>query len=380
MFNKRFIALFTALSLLAAFASLFPFTAVAETRQPITLTVTSAEGERGELAEVRVNISDNKGLNGMQFRLKYDPTMLEALESTAEEEYTYANQLNDFSTVNFGEGYVDFFATDLTAYKSNKSIAVVTFRLLKTGESAVEIEVDKARGDCFYYLDGADMIDLDYVLVPGTVTTHFSLQNDFYYRLDAPGTTLYGEQAHVTLSMHNLPADIYGFSVEVNFDPEKLAFVSGAFSPTFPYGRAVLSAPGKARVFSATDVKKPAAGDAVMAELIFDIIDPAPVDGGAYELTISFYNSQPGYTLDEDRNTVHITDVCTVGTAIRVTVPDAGFDPDGSGVVDISDVTALLDWLSGSRGSVADGVSTDLNGDGDTSIEDVTALLDALST
>ena len=52
-------------------------------------------------------------------------------------------------------------------------------------------------------------------------------------------------------------------------------------------------------------------------------------------------------------------------------------DVNGDGVVNIADVTALIDYLLGSGGSVNVDVA-DVNSDGAVNIADVTALIDKL--
>ena len=52
-------------------------------------------------------------------------------------------------------------------------------------------------------------------------------------------------------------------------------------------------------------------------------------------------------------------------------------DVDGNGVVNISDVTALIDYLLAETPIAGDG---DIDGDGNINIGDVTALIDILLT
>ncbi|MBQ9129276.1 MAG: dockerin type I repeat-containing protein, partial [Clostridia bacterium] len=56
-----------------------------------------------------------------------------------------------------------------------------------------------------------------------------------------------------------------------------------------------------------------------------------------------------------------------------------GWDLDGDGKESISDVTVLLNHLSGAEGALIKEATADLDGDGKESISDVTALLNYLS-
>lgn len=375
--KKQLLSICALLVCAVLFFAQLPAASFAEDRPPVTLTVSDGEGVRGDVVMIYISISGNKGINGMQFRVKFDPTML-APDSSE----TRVIKLSQNSAVNYGEDYVEFIATSLTPYRLQNNIAVVAFELLAPGQTQVSLEFDETRGDCIYYLDGNDMVDLQYSTVPGTVTTAFSPESDFYYELSCAPTPI-NENARVTVTMHNPPDEIYGFSLEVLFDPAKIAFVEGESSEFFPWGRAVCLEQGRARVFAASQIDSPATVDRLMAELVFEVIDPDKAVGSTYDFTIAFYNNQPAYTLDENRKTKVISDVYTVGTTLTLTessAPALPFDLDGDGTVAIGDVTALLDALSGNASAIVEGKSADVDLNGVVDIGDVTALLDLLAT
>ena len=113
-----------------------------------------------------------------------------------------------------------------------------------------------------------------------------------------------------------------------------------------------------------------------MASLYFNVLDPNADTGTSYDLSVTYYNGQPAYTLDAQKHTVDITDVPAVCTPIVLTGTNS-YDLNGDGVVNITDVAVLLDCLAGA--GTANGADTDLNGDGTTNITDVAALLDWLA-
>ena len=67
-------------------------------------------------------------------------------------------------------------------------------------------------------------------------------------------------------------------------------------------------------------------------------------------------------------------------TATFVLVPEIRGDVNGDGVVNISDVTALINYLLTGNASGINLTNADVNSDGSVNISDVTALINYLST
>ena len=411
MTRFRVLSIFLTMLMLFTFVQFFTVGSSAE-ESPITLTVGSVECERGDDITIPVRLTGNTHLNGIQFRVIFDPTMLEVSQTASTLE-----RFSDNRAVSSGENYIEFIGTSLTTYTGNGTLANVRLKAIKAGQSALTVEVIEA----YYVNRDYEMVDLPCTTVPGTVDTSFNSSTDFYYWLDAPATPL-NQQATIYVYMSNVPT-IYGFSLNVNFDPEKVEFVSGETSDIFPWGAAVCKEAGKVRVFGATEINAPAGGDGedvLAATLVFNVIDPDKHVGSTYDFSISFYNNEPAYTLDEDNHTVKITDVYTDGTTLRlkahvhtygeptfvwdgwtasasrvcsycgnaeqleVTVTDEVTVPPSATQTGIKTYTASVtvdgNVYTDTKTEVLPVVETyDLNGDGSTNIRDVTLLLNVLS-
>lgn len=375
--KKRLLSVIFAVAIVLT--SLSVFATISSAEGPVVITAGNVTGETGETVTLPVTISNNPGINGFQFHVYYDSTMLrcEGAEINRTDDSITAGECGS-KVINYESSGVEFMWTNTNKNKMNNVLVRITFTLLKTGTSTVTPSVNASAGEGFYYIDGTDFIDLECSPVSGTVTCNPSLDCDFFMLAES-GETPVSDKAAVALSMINAER-VFGFSLELNFDPAKLSFDEGIFSETFPYARAVCLEAGKVRVFACTEVATPVVGSADMATIFFDVIDPDKAVGSTYDVTISFYNGQPAYTLDENLRTVNIMTVGTVDAVI--TLVDDPFDPfdlNRNGTVDISDVTGLLNYLSGLSGTIAEGANPDLTDDGTVDISDVTALLNYLS-
>ena len=407
MKTNRIISLILTALLLAATFSVFSLASGADGESPIKLFMldennglldpeTGVEGTNGDTFTVKIKaagVSATCTVHGFQFRLTYDATKLQPEEDGAT---IYVDE--EYSAILYKEGYIEFLwtassGTRLT--KSGKVIAEASFRMIAPGSSEIAVVADTEEGDGFYRVDGIvddEIVMTDYPLngvVSGTSTTCCSvpvtaavdIENDFCFSLSADPTPL-NLQATVGITMNNPPVDLYGFSLEVNYDPAKLSFVSGTLDAQFPYGRILCSEAGKVRVFAATDVDAPASVTTGMAQLVFEIVDPDKAEGSAYDLSISFYNGQPTYTR-VNHQTIAYTDVPTVGATLTLLaaeeVPYDPFDLNRDGDVTVADVSALLDYIAG-VGILPDGVEPDLNQSGEVTVADVSALLDYVAS
>lgn len=367
--NRRVLSVFLAISLVVtAWFSVFSFCVTAQ--ESLTVQVGNASAVVGEQVVIPVTVSGNSnGLHGMQFRVSFDSTALSLVDASVKLSGGYQAVKEEDSLVEFYWSAIDGTVQDGT------TVAQLTFQVLKRGSHSVVPMVNASLGDCFYYLDEADTpVDYALSLATGTVTGEVDVSTVFRFELTGRETGAH-ELAAVDIKMCNAEA-IYGFSIEVNYDAAKLSFESGTLSERFPYGRIVCHEPGTVRIFACTEVSSPVAGDSDMASLFFNVVDPDADTGTSYDLSVTYYNGQPAYTLDDQKHTVDITDVPAVCTPIVLTGTNS-YDLNGDGVVNITDVAALLDCLAGV--GTANGADTDLNGDGTTNITDVAALLDWLA-
>lgn len=105
-----------------------------------------------------------------------------------------------------------------------------------------------------------------------------------------------------------------------------------------------------------------------------DSNDPATSKGDVFEVALTARYLRVIGRYDSANPSFHLKELRAYGTLHSGNLPG---DIDGDGVVNIADVTALLDVLAGARLPVA--AVDDLNGDKEITIEDVTALLDMLA-
>ena len=384
--NRRCAALALALAALMLIAAV-PRYLPAAAEEGVFFTVDDLSGVHGEQATVRVMLSCDAGdaVNGLQFRVLFDPLLLRA--DSAE-----VCLAGNYKGAHIGEGVVDFFWTDLEPLTSGGCAAQIVFTLQKAGTGSVAVVLDAGKGDSVYTIDknapgGAVDIDCAFlekegtttVLARGAVTAELSPGLDLCFTAESVEVPVNAAQAAVGISMTHLTEALYGYSVQINYDPEKLRFREGSFPGKFPYGRAVSHEPGKVLVFAATEAGSPATGDERMATVCFDLIDPDRKPGDRYALTISFYNGQPTYTLDNEKKTVEIDAVCTVPGSVSLVWSTLPYDVDGSGRINISDVTALLNVLAGGVSPETAHYKTDIDGNHEVNISDVTALLNYLA-
>lgn len=129
-------------------------------------------------------------------------------------------------------------------------------------------------------------------------------------------------------------------------------------------------ADGSIRVISYSPSIKPYSGNNG-ALVIFNLAASSDFEGPA---TILLKNTL--FTTVGGIEVPFADETCTVtqtATALRG-------DVDGNGLVNISDVTALIDYLLSGNASGINVVSADANGDNSVNISDVTALIDYLLT
>ena len=367
--NRRVLSVFLAISLVVtAWFSVFSFCVTAQ--ESLTVQAGNASAVVGEQVVVPVTVSGNSnGLHGMQFRVSYDSTALSLVDASVKLSGGYQAVKEEDSLVEFYWSAIDGTVQDGT------TVVQLTFQVLKRGSHSVVPTVNASLGDCFYYLDETDTpVDYALSLETGTVTGEADISTVFHFEIAGRETGVH-ELAAADIKMCKAEA-IYGFSIEVNYDAEKLSFESGTLNERFPYGRIVCHEPGTVRIFACTEVASPVTGDADMASLYFNVLDPNADTGTSYDLSVTYYNGQPAYTLDAQKHTVDITDVPAVCTPIVLTATNP-YDLNGDSVVNITDVAVLLDCLAGA--GTANGADTDLNGDGTTNITDVAALLDWLA-
>ena len=222
-----------------------------------------------------------------------------------------------------------------------------------------ELQIESVFGDVYTAVAMSDA----YLLLVGV---EFVLTADYASNID--------NEIKLHLDMYTDNKDVYGFSVQINFNPSKLAFDSSAFGEKFPWARAFLYEEGKVRVFAATDIDDPVSDTARMVDLTFRIIDPGKALSSKYTFNVEFYNNQPAYTLDEERHTVHLTQ--TKANSLTVTLGYHTFDLNNSGSVTITDVSLLLDIIAGKTTPIK---SPDLDNDGVTAVSDVSLMLDFIS-
>lgn len=367
--NRRVLSVFLAVSLvITACFSVFLFRVTAQ--DSLTVRVGGASAMVGGQVIVPVTVSGNgKGLHGMQFRVSYDSEALCLLDASV--------QLSgDYRAVKEGDSLVEFYWSAIEGtVQDGTTVALLTFKILKAGSHSVVPAAETSLGDCFYYLNENDT-PMDYALSfeSGTVVGEADISTAFHFEITGRETSA-RELAVADIKMRNAE-EIYGFSMEVNYDAEKLSFESGTLNEQFPYGRIVCHVPGTVRIFACTEVAFPVTGDADMASLYFNVLDPDADKGASYDLSVTYYNGQPAYTLDAQKHTVDIPDVPVVCTPIILTKTNS-YDLNGDGVVNIMDVSVLLDYLAGTN--TENGTDTDLDNDGTTNIADVTTLLDWLS-
>ena len=349
-----------------------PAVSAAADGAPVSFTVatkTSLLADEAITVPITAERLPEGGINGFQFRVTYDQTVLsyQSAEIFCEGEYR---------TINPQDGTVEFLWTDLDAFTGDGPVAEITFSPLAAGFGAVQLTFDSSAGDSVYYIGQNNaLIDLPYTVRNGGASVLTDVESAFRFEAEAPDAPIDGPAA-VTLTVKNAE-NIYGFSLEVDFDPEKLSFDEGTLSGAFPYGRIVENTPGRVRVFASTEINAPVTGDAALATLLFDVIDPERAEGSSYEIALTFYNGQPAYTMDANGRAEDILCAGAFGTTVTLTGADP-YDLDRSGSCTISDVTLLLDCLSGGA-TLPAGVSGDLDHSGSVSINDVTALLDHLS-
>lgn len=373
MFRKRIVSILLALATLVLV--LPAATVCGHAEETVVLKAQNAEGINGQELTVYLSFENNSGIEGFQFRLNYDEAMLEAKSAVITIEGS------DYKIVNLEKGSIEFMWASTQAYTADGVFASVTFLTRAMGETKVTPVFDETRGDCVYYADREDpftFIDLPVSAVEATVSVLHDSEGDFYYALESSETPV-NQKAQVELKMYNPSSAIYGFSIEIVFDPDKLAFDAGTFERLFPYGRFSVIDRNRVRVFAATDNKTPIIESAKMADLYFDVIDPDKAPGSTYDLTFCFYNPEPAYSLDQNRNVVRITQVGRANGKIVLGEAVNNYDLNNDGKVNISDVTALLDYLSGNMSAIAANANADFNGDKNINISDVTVLLDYLS-
>ena len=350
---------------------------------------TGVEGVNGDTFTVKIKASGVNAtctVHGFQFRLAYDAARL-----CPEEEATSIYLDDEFATILFKDGYIEFIWTSTGGTrisKSGKVIAEATFTMIKGGTSDLALVADASEDDSFYRvdMDGEGSIEMiDYPLngiSSGQITTCCSVpvtaavnaERDFCFALNSEPTPI-NEQVKIGISMHNPPADIYGFSLEVNYDPAKLAYASGELDAAFPFGRIVSSEEGRVRVFSATDISAPVSATCGLAVLAFTVVDPDKAVGSSYDLSISFYNGQPAYTR-VDHQTVPYPTVDALGATVTLTESRADpFDLNVDGEVAVADVSLLLDYIAGAA-TLSEWVDPDLDRDGSVAVADVSRLLD----
>lgn len=129
-----------------------------------------------------------------------------------------------------------------------------------------------------------------------------------------------------------------------------------------------VQADGSVRIMSYSPSVKPYSGNSG-ALVTFNVIASADFSGPC---SIQLQNSV--FTTTAGREVVLADETCTV------TVPSAVLpgDVDGNGIVDIADVTTLIDVLLSGGDMAYNAENADFDGDGEVSIGDVTALIDAL--
>ena len=87
--SKAFIAAFLSLCLIATTVLVSTGNAFASDANVGELAVTSAQGCEGDTVKVTVSYNNNQGTAGFEFRMYYDPDVLELVKTTLSEDVIY---------------------------------------------------------------------------------------------------------------------------------------------------------------------------------------------------------------------------------------------------------------------------------------------------
>ena len=118
--SKAFIAAFLSLCLIATTVIVSTGNAFAGDANVGELAVTSAQGYEGDTVKVTVSYNNNQGTAGFEFRMYYDPDVLELVKTTLSED-VFIEDVVILGDKNANEKMTNFVSYAVALAKDNKN-------------------------------------------------------------------------------------------------------------------------------------------------------------------------------------------------------------------------------------------------------------------
>ncbi len=327
----------------------------------LAVTIGDKKGKPGDVVEIPVYITENPGVNMMQFTVDFDDSLMTFVEVEWDDAFSNEATLTA-GTEEDGLLYLQMICND----GSKNCTTVGQFATLR-------FKLDNKARAGKYFLNGSfnkkQILDKDAEYVPMTIADGSLRVRTVTFPSSAEVVTEAkpGETVFVPVTVE-CDTDVMSLQVDVDFDASSLLFVD-AMTPELEGCDISISDDGKTLLLASGDFEKPISGT-ITTILEFQVAEDAPLD--EYEVSASY---EEDAILSTIGGTINPALLGVSGGLVKVT--DAGGamlgDANSDEAVNMKDVLLMRKFLANLTDEL-DMTAADVNMDGDVNMKDVLML------